>query len=439
MGGDRFRRLVSVFILALVITGGSAPSLNATDIFLEATRAGFKKIPLVVLPFQGQADLGERVLLAQATLQSDLTRSQVFELIEPRKVDFSSAKIAPPDAAAFSSASTAGVQVLTWAKLYSRGDEWVLESYAYETTKGEQVIGVKIIGDLKSVRSMAHRFADKLVAYFTGEAGIAQSKVAYISDLTGKKEVYVMDYDGENVTRMTGDESIVIAPRWSFDGSQISYTSYRTGNPDLYFLNVGNGRRTKMVSSVGLNFAAAWSPSGDRVAFTTTRDGDAEIYMMRPNASDLKRLTFNKADDLSPTWSPTGRQIAFTSDRGGGPQIYIMDADGGNVHRLTFIGDYNTSPSWSPKGDWIAYVCRNADKRLKICADRADGQQTVRVTEDGAWDDESPSWAPNGRELMFTSNRTGKSQIFAIRSDSAGLIRITSSGANNTSPAWSPH
>jgi TolB protein len=193
-----------------------------------------------------------------------------------------------------------------------------------------------------------------------------------------------------------------------------------------------------MAPSAGLNFAAAWSPSGERVAFTTTRDGDAEIYTMRPNGTDLKRLTFNKADDLSPVWSPTGKQLAFTSDRGGGPQIYIMDADGGNTHRLTFSGDYNTSPSWSPKGDWIAYVCRDGDRRLKICADRADGQESVRITESGPWDDESPSWAPNGRELMFTSNRTGKNQIFAIRSDSAGLIRITSNGANSTSPSWSP-
>jgi len=392
----------------------------------------------MVIPFQGTAEHGEQVLLAEAVVQADLIRSQFFQVVESSKIDVSPTPTGAPEAATMARASKLGVQALAWAKLYSRGDEWVLESYAYETAKGEQVFGVKIIGDRKTVRAMAHRFSDKLVLQFTGEKGIAQTRVAYVSDFSGKKEVYIMDYDGANEMRVTGDRNIIIAPRWSSDANQIMYTSYRDGNPDIYFLELNTGRRKKMISFPGLNFSAAWSPAGDRVAFATTKDGNAEIYSMQPDGSDQKRLTFNAADDLSPTWSPTGKQIAFTSDRGGGPQIYVMDADGSNVQRLTFNGDYNTSPSWSPKGDWIAYTCRNEEKRLKICADRVDGQQSLRITESGPWDDESPSWAPNGRDLVFTSNRTGKNQIFSIHAEGTGLIRLTSGAANNTSPSWSP-
>lgn len=430
------RRTVLFLIFFTLLAGGAAS--DAADIFLGTSRSGFEKIPLMIIPFQGTAENGEHLRLAETVLQADLTRSQFFQMVESSKIELSLTPTGAPEAATIARASKLGVQALAWARLYSRGDEWILESYAYETAKGEQVFGVKIIGDRKTVRAMAHRFSDKLVLQFTGEKGIAQTKVAYVSDLSGRKEIYIMDYDGANEMRVTGDRSIVISPRWSFDANQIMYTSYRDGNPDIYFLELNNGRRKKMVSFPGLNFSAAWSPAGDRVAFATTKDGNAEIYSIQPDGSDMKRLTFNTADDLSPTWSPTGKQIAFTSDRGGGPQIYVMDADGSNVQRLTFNGDYNTSPSWSPKGDWIAYTCRNEEKRLKICADRVDGQQSLRITESGPWDDESPSWALNGRDLIFTSNRAGKNQIFSIHAEGTGLVRLTSNTANNTSPSWSP-
>jgi len=427
-----------LFVLLLLGLIAARSVGNAADVFIGTTRSGYEKIPVMIVPFQGESANAEQMLLAETVLQADLERSQFFTVVERSKVASVAKQAGAPDETLIADAGKAGIQVLAWAKLMPKGDDWVLESYAYETTKGEQVVAVRMIGDRKSVRMMAHRFADKLVSHFTGEPGIAQTKIAYVSDITGRKEVYLMDYDGANEMRITADRSIVISPRWSSDAGQISYTSYREGNPDIYFLDLGTGQRKRVVSFPGLNLSAAWSPKGDRVAFASTKDGNAEIYTMRPDGSELKRITFNTADDLSPSWSPTGRQIAFVSDRGGNPQIYIMDADGSNVHRLTFNGDYNTSPSWSPKGDWIAYACRNEEKRLKICVDSVDGQQSIRLTESGRWDDESPSWALNGRDLVFTSNRTGRNQIYAIHADGTGLIRLTSNGASNTAPAWSP-
>lgn len=412
---------------------------KAADVFLGTSRFGFEKIPLMILPLQGSSEHSEALLLTETALSSDLERSRLFRVVEPSTIGFSQAVTGAPDLAVMRKASATGVQALVWARLYPSGDDWILESYAYETAKGEQVIGVKIIGSRESFRAMAHRFSDKLVHHFTGEKGIAETKVTFVSDLSGKKEVYIMDYDGRNPRRITTDQSIALSPRWSFNGKKITYTSYRSGNPDIYLLDLSNGLRKSLVSFPGLNFSTSWSPVGDRIAYATTKDGNAEIYTMNPEGTEHKRLTFNAADDLSPSWSPTGKQIAFTSDRGGGPQIYIMDADGMNVHRLTFIGKYNTSPTWSPKGDWIAYTCRDEEKRLKLCADRVDGQQSVRITESGPWDDESPSWASNGRDMVFTSNRAGKNQIFSIHLDGTRLIRLTSSPANNTSPSWSPN
>jgi len=415
----------------------SASVVNAAEVFMEMERSGFRKIPLVIMPFGGAPEHKEEMTIVENVLRSDLKRSHVFELLETSDVGISSDKVEAPGSAVMVKAAKAGVLALVWAKLETQDTGWVLESHAFETAKGDQVVGVKIFGGKKKLRDLAHRFSDKLTLHFTGEKGVAQTKLTYISDLSGNKEVYVMDYDGANKVRFTRDRSIAISPRWSHDATKISYTSYRKGNPDLYVIDLKRGERKEIASFPGLNFSPSWSPLGGQLAFATTKDGNAEIYLVNVDGTGLKRLTFNSSDDLSPSWSPSGKQIAFTSDRGGGPQIYIMDADGSNVHRLTFDGNYNTSPAWSPKGDWIAYACRNEERRLKICADRSDGSQSIAITESGRWDDESPSWALNGRELVFTSNRFGKNQILSIHLDGTHLRRLTSNPANNTSPSWS--
>ncbi|MFQ5589136.1 MAG: Tol-Pal system beta propeller repeat protein TolB [Nitrospiria bacterium] len=422
-------------VLVYVFVNGTL--LNAAEVFMEMHRSGFRKIPVMIMPFHSDPEYKEESSIIENVLRSDLKRSHVFELIETTDIGLSIESNEKPDSVVMTKASKAGVLALVWAKLDTQENGWVLESQAFETAKGDQVVNVRIFGGKMKLRHLAHRFSDKLTMHFTGEKGVAQSRVAYISDLSGNKEVYIMDYDGANKVRYTRDRSIAISPRWSPDANKISYTSYRNGNPNLYVLDLKTGGRQEIASFPGLNFSASWAPSGEQLAFAATKDGNAEIYLVNADGTGLKRLTFDSADDLSPSWSPSGKQIAFTSDRGGGPQIYIMDVDGANVHRLTFDGNYNTSPAWSPAGDWIAYACRNEERRLKICADRADGTQSIAITESGHWDDESPSWAQNGRELIFSSNRFGKSQIFSIHLDGTHIRRLTSNPANNTSPSWS--
>jgi len=430
-------KTVSLILLLILSIGNT--SVYSAEVFLEMKRKGFRKIPLMILPFQEVSGKNAAASIIENVLRTDLERSLVFELIKPSDIGFTPTSDESPSAQTIAKASKAGVHALIWAKLIVNEREWILESYAYETSTKEEVVSIRISGKKRLMRNMAHRFSDVLTLHFTGEKGIAQTKIAYVSDLSGNKEVYVMDYDGANKMRVTRDHSIVLSPRWSANGKKLVYTSYRTGNPNIYLLDMKTGKKKVVASFPGLNYSAAWSPIEERVAFATTKDGNSEIYSLKPDGSDLKRLTFNKSDDLSPTWSPTGKKIAFTSDRGGRPQIYIMDADGTNVDRLTFGGDYNTSPVWSPKGEWIAYACRNKDRRLKICADRADGTQSIIVTESGSWDDEAPSWGLNGKELIFTSNRFGKNQIFSIHLDGSHLRPLTTSDpSNNISPAWSP-
>ncbi|MEK7702436.1 MAG: Tol-Pal system beta propeller repeat protein TolB [Nitrospirota bacterium] len=431
------RGALNLFAIVFVLLMGE--HCFASDVFLGVSKGKFQKIAIGIVPFSGSAQNAKERSLAESILKADLVRSQLFNIIV---IDFVAGD-SPVDLSRgldkeiVEWGQEIQLSAIAWAKMYTANGKWIMEAYGYETSRGDSVIRVKITGD--NIRALSHRFSDKLVSYFTGESGIAETKIAYLSQKAGSKEVYIMDYDGENAIQMTSDASIILAPRWSFNAARIGYTSYRHGFPDIYLLELATGRRNKLFSSRnGLSLSPSWSPSGEWIAFASTKGGNSDIYKMRPDGTDITQITFHASADLSPTWSPTGQEIAFTSDRGGGPQIYIMDAEGGSVRRLTYSGDYNTSPSWSPQGDWLVYACRNKKGFMKLCLDRVDGRELIKVSDEGDWDDESPSWAANGREIVFQSSRYKAIHIFTIRPNGEGLMRLTSAIGNHTGPAWAP-
>ena len=170
---------------------------------------------------------------------------------------------------------------------------------------------------------------------------------------------------------------------------------------------------------------------------SAAQEGNSDIFQLELDTRTVKQLTFDGSADLSPSWSPDGRKLAFTSDRGGRPQIYLMDADGSNARRLTYDGDYNAAPAWSPKGDWIVYVCRIPSEGFKLCRISPNGERRGQITTGQSIDD-SPSWAPNGRHLVFSSIRRGESQLYIITVDGKGLEKISTMGSHLSSPSWSP-
>jgi TolB protein len=285
---------------------------------------------------------------------------------------------------------------------------------------------------------MAHRFADELVFRYTGEPGIARTKIAYVSELGTARELFVMDYDGYDPRQLTADGFLNLMPRWSPDRRFLVFTTYRNRNTqDIDMIELATGKRWTLVAQGGLNITPALSPDGKALAYSSSHEGNAELYRLDTHTKAVQRLTTNAAGDLSPTWSPSGRELAFTSDRNGGPQIFLMSADGSNVRRLTFDGDYNAAPAWSPRGNWIAYVCRTPKKEYKLCVITPDGQKHLQLTT-GLGVDDSPSWSPDGRHIVFSSAVDGKSQIYMINADGKDLERITFTGIHNSAPSWSP-
>jgi len=435
--GSALHRPVGVLLIGalLAVLAIFVVSSGAIEVFIDANRGAIQKIPIAVYTFkQGLALNGQA---PTEVLKADLRRSLLFEVADLEKLGIKGEVNSDPDPGAIQKAGAAGLAVQVWGSILPRGRDAVMEGTLYDFTRGEIVGGKRFIGSPEVIRYMAHRFADELVFHYTGEEGIARSRIAFVSQRGSAKELFVMDYDGYNARQVTFDESLNLAPAWSPDKRRLVFVTYREGDdPKIQELDLTTGKRRTLVSFLGLNITPEWAPNGEEMVFATTKDGNAEIYKVDKDGKRFERLTNHRAADLAPTWSPTAREIAFTSDRGGTPQIYLMSADGTNVRRLTFEGSYNTAPVWSPKGKWIAYVCRDDRRFLKICLISPDGQERQLLTS-GSSNDESPSWSPDGRHVAFSSTRSGKRDIYIINVDGTGLERLTANGAFNDDPAWS--
>ncbi|MBM4124199.1 MAG: Tol-Pal system beta propeller repeat protein TolB [Nitrospira sp.] len=411
---------------------------KAAEVFLEATRPDFQKIPIAVLGFQDEAKANRPDDRVAEVLKADLRRSQIFAVADTAKLGIKPADLNDPQRAALKRVSDSGVTAAVWGKLAMREDDLVLEGYVYDDVKNDGVVGKRYVGAPSVLRLMTHRLADELVFRYTGEQGIARTKIAFVSEQGGSRELFVMDYDGFAPRQISADGFINLMPRWSPDRRFVAFTAYHgRSKQTIDVIELATGKRSTVVSLAGLNITPAYSPDGSELAFATSHDGNSEIYKLNVQNKALTRLTTHSSGDLSPSWSPTGREMVFVSDRGGGPQLYLMSADGSDVRRLTFEGDYNAAPAWSPRGNWIAYVCRTEDKQYKLCVIAPDGQKRMQLTT-GTGVDDSPSWSPDGRHLVFSSTNDGKNHLYMINSDGTELERLTSGGTHHSSPSWSP-
>lgn len=300
--------------------------------------------------------------------------------------------------------------------------------------------GRRVSGDKDQVGAIAHLWADEIVFRLTAGAsrGIASTKIAYTSRRGNAKEIYVMDYDGQNQQAFTHNNSNNLFPNWAPDNSKLTFVSFRTGKPEINIYSYLDGSHLAFPMFNTFASTPAISPDGTQVVFSLrTPRGDADLFVSKLDGSDRHNITNNPAIDTSPTWSPSGGQIAFASDREGeASQIFICDADGANVRRIVKEGGDADSPAWSPDGRWLAFHWKpHMTTDYDIFLAEVSSGKIFQLTS-GQGSNESPSWAPDGRHLAFQSNRTGTSQIYIRLLDSSEVRMVTSHGSN-TSPAWS--
>jgi TolB protein len=315
-----------------------------------------------------------------------------------------------------------------------------VEYRVLDVSRGCLKLGRKVLRlDRSQLERVGRRIADDIVGQFTGTPGVSDTEIAFVSDRTGSREIYVMDADGGSLRRATTHQTINSFPDWSPDGDSIVYTSYRYRNRAGLFL-LTRGRKSPGRILRNLNgsvvYRGVFHPSGERLALVMSVDGATEIFSVAKRGSDLRRLTRTKAIEVSPTWSPDGSRLAFVSDRAGGPQIYVMDEDGGNQRRLTFNGSYNAAPTWSPDGRWIAYESR-VGGQMDIWLIDPEGEANLPLVQHPR-SDEHPAWSPDGRMLAFSSYRLGDGDIWLIDVNGENLRQVGDGTGNNMNPAWGP-
>ena len=438
-------RRVAAVVLALVIVtalGLWAPPPavrgQAVDVYINVTGGDrSRKLNIAIPEFTVVAgtDTALAKLLA-SVVGNDLTLSGLFSVVA------ASGAIPANNPAAlgqtWSAFAAAGAHAGVHGLLGIRGERLEAEMRLYDLTTPEYRLIASRKFELASPQSrrLAHKIADEIVLQFTGESGVADTKLAYVVGPPGAKEIVVADYDGAGATAVTRNGSINLSPVWSPDARSIAFTSFMNGYPDLFRLFPFERQRPvqTLASFVGINSSPGWSPDGRFLALTLSKDGNPEIYVLTVATGVLQRLTRHAGIDTEPAWAPTGQQIAFVSDRAGQPRIFVMDRDGANVRQITTSG-FHTQPRWSPKGDSIVYTQRAGTHDLWAISPSG---STPRPLTSGQGDNESATWAPDGRHLAFPSNRNGRWQVFVMSVDDLTTTRVTQGTTEATSPSWSP-
>ena len=285
-------------------------------------------------------------------------------------------------------------------------------------------------------RETAHRFADDIVHFLTGDNGIARTKIAFVSNKTGNKEIYVVDYDGFGLKQVTHNRSINMSPAWSPDLRQIVYTSFKKGDPDIYVIDLTSGVERLVAGGPGVQGAPSFSPDGKSIIYSNTRGRESELFIVPASGGTPRRVTREGGINTSPSWSPDGHRIVFTSDRSGTPQLYVADVDGGISRRLTFGGSWNDLASWSPTGDLVAYAARQSDG-FRLAVVDPSGLDGERLITAGPGSEEHPSWAPNGRHVAFSSGSGNRSGIYVLHVDSGQRRVLAEGGGMFQGAAWS--
>jgi TolB protein len=439
-----FARLAGMSISAAMIFVVAVAAPAEAQLRVDITRGTVEPMPIAIPEFFGKTPQEMNTGRKMANLISaDLERSGLFRPIDRRAFiqKVAALRVKPR----FGDWRQINAQALVAGSTQAQRDGRLKVEFRLWDVFGEvQMTGLAYFTAPDNWRRVAHIIADEIYKRITGESGYFDTRVVYISEQGPPnrriKRLAIMDQDGANHRFLTDGRALVLTPRFSPQAQEITYLSYGTGQPRVYIYNIDTGQQEVLGNFPSMTFAPRFSPDGKKVVMSMAQDGNSEIYSMDLRTRRTARLTRHPSIDTSPSYAPDGRQIVFTSDRGGAQQIYVMNANGGGVKRISFgRGEYST-PVWSPRGDLIAFT-RITGGVFSIGVMRPDGSGE-RLLTDG-FHVEGPTWAPNGRVLMYFreergNGRTGStSKLYSIdlTGNNERVVAIPGGGSD---PAWSP-
>jgi TolB protein len=418
----RRRTLVS---LAGVLA--AAPAL--AQFRVEVTGVGLTQLPIAIAPFRGEAELPQKLA---AIVQADLERSGQFRGIDPAGAGALD-ETSRPDLSPWRQ-KTADSLVVGSASRLADG-RYDVRFRLWDVVRGQSLAADGFVVVAADLRLAAHRIADMVYEKLTGDKGVFSTRIAYVTKAGPRYNLWVADADGENAQSALASGEPIISPAWSSNGRQLAYVSFESRKPVVYVHEIANGSRRLIANFRGSNSAPAWAPDGRSLAVTLSRDGGSQIYTIAATGGEPRRLTQSGSIDTEPLYSADGRSLYFVSDRGGAPQIYRMPAAGGEAQRVTFTGTYNISPALSNDGRWLAYISRISGAFKLQVMELATG--TVQsVTDTTA--DESPSFAPNGRLIIYATRQGGAEALMTTTLDGKIKARLPGRGGDIREPDWGP-
>lgn len=454
-------------LLALIFVFLPGLAFSQSNLYINVGTASVKKSKLALPDFQhvGSGSSAQALRLGKevhSTIFFNFSVSSLFDFISNDAFLEDVSKVGPrpkpgdPSGFSFDSWSQIGTEFLIRGTYRLAGSTLHFDGYVYYVPRREVILAKSYEGPTSQARTIAHRFSGDVIEKLTGKKGIFETKLAVVrSTNNSQKELFLMDWDGKNPTQITTHQSIVVTPGWAPNGELISYSAFvihkNTGrrNADLFTYNIKSRQRRLISYRTGINSAASFFPDMSGFIMRISNSGSSDLFHMSMDGKLVRTLTKGPAGamNVEPAISPDGKKVAFSSDRTGRPMIWVMNVDGSGAERLTHAGRYNSSPAWSPDGSKIVFASQDGGKFDIFTVDTkgpSKGKLTrltsAKMENGSGWsDNEFPSFSPDGRHILFTSNRSGRNQLYITDLQGQNERRITFDSHDYFSPVWSPY